>query len=240
MLGLEYRTLHNLVFIEPVRIGYASSEEEARDLARSNAGGRAIYDRRDRATDEDNTAHCATLDTRGKITGCTSWGAVSGQTGRACGLSKGTLARRQKNSASSEVCEAVRTDAARDASWDKFTRLCQRQQRLWTVRPSETPGLPFWAVGSGSGSAPLPFETWCILRPLTSVSGCLSARPTGYSSVITGTSTVQAPPVGPSPGVSEARRYSLLRAPGRGSRPQTAHLDGSLERAGWLRSDRAD
>ena len=71
-------------------------------------------------------------------------------------------------------------------------RLRRRQQRLWTVRPSETPGLPSWAVGSGSGSVPLPFETWCIQRPLTSVSGCLSARPTGCSSAITGTSTVQA------------------------------------------------
>ena len=39
-----------------------------------------------------------------------------------------------------------------DKPWDKFTRLRRRQQRLWTVRPSETLGLPFWAGGSGSGT----------------------------------------------------------------------------------------
>src|SRR5215211_4012257 len=92
MLELGIRTLHNFVYIEPVRTYYASSEEEASNLARSDAGRRALYDRRDRTAHEDDTAHRATLDTRGEITGRTSWRAISGQTGRACGLSKGTLA----------------------------------------------------------------------------------------------------------------------------------------------------
>ena len=35
MLEPSYRTLHNLVSIEPVRIGYASSEKEASDLVLS-------------------------------------------------------------------------------------------------------------------------------------------------------------------------------------------------------------
>jgi hypothetical protein len=81
---------------------------------------------------------------------------------------------RQKNSVSSNPGRYTRTDAAMDKPWQKYTSRPRRQQRPWTVRPSETPGLPSWAAGSGSGSVPLPFVTSCILKPLTSVFGCLS------------------------------------------------------------------
>src|SRR5262249_26967949 len=63
------------------------------------------------------------------------------------------------NSASSEVVRPEEADAAMDKPCHKYTGLPRRKQRLWTDRPSETPGLPSWAAGSGSGSVPSPFVT---------------------------------------------------------------------------------
>ena len=83
------------------------------------------------------------------------------------------------NSASPDPGRYIVADAAMDLPCHKYTLLPPRKQRRWTVRPFETPGLPSWAGGSGSGSVPLPSATSCILRPLTSVSGCFSARQRG-------------------------------------------------------------
>src|SRR5262245_58147417 len=81
MLKLGYRTLHNLVFIEPVRIGYASSDKETSDLARSNAGGGALYNRRGSTAHEDHAANRPTLDTRREAQGRGGWRAIPCQAG---------------------------------------------------------------------------------------------------------------------------------------------------------------
>jgi hypothetical protein len=65
---------------------------------------------------------------------------------------------RHKNSVSPQVWQPQETDAAMDKPWHKYTSLRPRQQYRWTVRPSETPGLPSWAGGSGSGSVPSPLH----------------------------------------------------------------------------------
>src|SRR5262249_49190069 len=156
----EYITLHNLVFIESARIGYASSEKEASDLARSNAGGGAVYDRRDSAAYEDYPADRPTLDTRGEAQGRRGWRAIPCQAGGVGSLPTRALevhrrytscipAYGHKNSVSSQVWRPQGTDAATETSWHKYTSLRRRQQHLWTDRPSETPGLPSWAAGSG-------------------------------------------------------------------------------------------
>src|SRR5215510_2346315 len=112
MLEPGYRTLHNLVFIEPVRIGYVSCEKEASDLARSNSRRSALYDRGGSAVDEDHAAYSPTLDTRGEAQGRRGWRAIPGQAGSVGSLPAGALELYQhKNSISSEVCEAARTDA---------------------------------------------------------------------------------------------------------------------------------
>src|SRR5215813_2824899 len=81
MLKPDYITLHNLVWREPVRIGYASCDKETSDLARSNAGGGTLYDRRGRTAYEDHAAYSATLDTRGETQGRRGWGAIPCQAG---------------------------------------------------------------------------------------------------------------------------------------------------------------
>ena len=78
----------------------------------------------------------------GKLRAVQVGGQYMGQTGRTRGLSKGTLARRQRNSASSDLGRDLRTDAVMDKPWHKYTSLRPRKQRLWTVRASQTPGLP--------------------------------------------------------------------------------------------------
>jgi len=52
-----------------------------------------------------------------------------------------------KNSVSSQGWRPQETDAVMDKPWDQATRRRRRQQCRWTVRPSETPGLPSWAGG---------------------------------------------------------------------------------------------
>src|SRR5689334_21542907 len=90
------------------------------------------------------------------------------------------------DSASPVLGRYIEADAAMDLPSHKYSSCRPRWQRRWTARPSETPGLPSWAAGNGSGYAPSPSEIWCILRRLTSVSGCLSARSTGCSMGIGG------------------------------------------------------
>jgi hypothetical protein len=153
MLESAYRTSHNLVFIEPVRIGYASSEKEASDLARVDSRRSAVYDRRGCAAHENHPADCPTLDTRGEAQSHRGWRAIPCQAGSLGSLPTRALARRQKNSASPNRGRYIVADAAMETPWQKYTLLRPRKQHRWTVRPSETPGLPSWAGGSGSGSA---------------------------------------------------------------------------------------
>src|SRR4029453_17409860 len=140
---------------------------------------RAVYHGAGGSTDEHADADDAARAHPGTTQGAHGWtGIVDDQGGGAgvlellCCTYDGQHARnRQKN---------------RVRSMDTPCHKSLRRQRLAHPLRSETPGWLSWSAASGSGLVPFPAESACILRPLTSGSGCAVARAIGSSTVLGG------------------------------------------------------
>src|SRR5262245_3771976 len=203
IIGTEaYRIWYKLVYERQYRIDhYGVSQESSPHRSTAGLGHRGADHRRGGTGLHRQQTDDLPSDPERQTQSLSTQQRLSDQAGRSQGVVREfgsdaerpgrdeSVAHRQKNSASSQVARPVETDAAMDKPWQKYTSSRRRQQRLWTAQASETPGLPSWAGGSGSGSVPSPSASRCILKPLTSVSGCLSVRPTGCSMGIGGTST---------------------------------------------------
>src|SRR5262249_45477811 len=157
------------------RIGHYATQEESRDLRDGPdacPGRRGLYDRSSRTRFECQRSHGSTSDPQRQAQSPQDGQTVLDDAGshpRVLGRVAGSRWEREQhrgvsirdvylectskdNSASSQVSRPQEADAAMDLPWHKYTSCRPRQQRRWTAKASETPGLPSWAGGSGSGS----------------------------------------------------------------------------------------